>query len=211
MTTDSDPLAGVRTQGRVVLEADVLKHLRHSRQLSQDELANECSLRHFRVSISSIKRAETSKPVLFRIVRELARFFDVPAEQLISGNPDAADHGPPQGHDATRLVAHEELTKGNVIDTGRSCSNIEGLRDELRSYVDALSLANKALRPDCPTMVRDELVRLKEVLQKLLSLPEQSTLHLLEMTKLARNDGERREAWGELANAYRRLNLDSFQ
>lgn len=78
-------------QGRVLLDASVLKQLRHSRQLSQEELANECAVRHFRVSISSIKRAETGKPVLFRIARELARFYDVPADRLVCANAPAAD------------------------------------------------------------------------------------------------------------------------
>jgi transcriptional regulator with XRE-family HTH domain len=77
-------------QGRVVLDAGVLKQLRNSRQLSQEELANECANRHFRVSISSIKRAETGKPVLFRIARELAHFYDVPADRLIGVNASAA-------------------------------------------------------------------------------------------------------------------------
>jgi transcriptional regulator with XRE-family HTH domain len=77
-------------QGRVVLDAGALKQLRNSRQLSQEELANECANRHFRVSISSIKRAETGKPVLFRIARELARFYAVPADRLIGGNASVA-------------------------------------------------------------------------------------------------------------------------
>jgi transcriptional regulator with XRE-family HTH domain len=89
-TTDRGAPASVPMQGRVVLDAGVLKQLRNSRQLSQEELANECANRHFRVSISSIKRAETGKPVLFRIARELARFYDVPADRLIGVNASAA-------------------------------------------------------------------------------------------------------------------------
>jgi transcriptional regulator with XRE-family HTH domain len=89
-TTDRGAPASVPMQGRVVLDAGVLKKLRNSRQLSQEELANECANRHFRVSISSIKRAETGKPVLFRIARELARFYAVPAGRLIGGNVSVA-------------------------------------------------------------------------------------------------------------------------
>jgi DNA-binding XRE family transcriptional regulator len=97
ITTDISAVDSSLMRGRVVLEASVLKQLRHSRQLSQEELANECSLRHFRVSISSIKRAETSKPVLFRIARELARFFNVPAERLICGSSSRVRSGEDSG------------------------------------------------------------------------------------------------------------------
>jgi transcriptional regulator with XRE-family HTH domain len=82
-TTDVGRTSESLVPGRVVLDAGVLKQLRHGRQLSQEELANECFSRHVRVSISSIKRAETGKPVLFRIARELARFYNVPTERLI--------------------------------------------------------------------------------------------------------------------------------
>ncbi|WP_196240345.1 helix-turn-helix domain-containing protein [Dyella choica] len=210
-TTGRDTFEGARTQGRVVLEAELLKHLRYSRQLSQDELANECSLRHIRVSISSIKRAETSKPVLFRIARELARFFDVPAEQLICSNAPEASNGKALEHGAPQFVVREELAKVNAIDAPHAYPNTLEARDELRSYVEALSLANKALRPDCPATVRNELARLKGVLLKLLDLPENSMLYLLAMAELAQNDGEHCEAWCELADAYRHLGLESFQ
>jgi urea transport system substrate-binding protein len=78
-------------QGRIVLDTSVLKQLRHDRQLSQEELANECSAHRVRVSISSIKRAETGNPVLFRIARELARFYDVPVERLV-GRRTSIEH-----------------------------------------------------------------------------------------------------------------------
>lgn len=70
-------------QGRVVLEAAVLRRLRQQHGLSQDDLAAACYDRRVRVSASSIKRAETGHPVLFRIARELARYFEVQVASLV--------------------------------------------------------------------------------------------------------------------------------
>ncbi len=75
--------ARVAAPGRVFLVSSVLKNLRQSRLQSQEEMAEACAEGRFRVSIASIKRAETGKPVLYRIARELARYFDVPVEYIV--------------------------------------------------------------------------------------------------------------------------------
>jgi transcriptional regulator with XRE-family HTH domain len=232
-TTDIGVLASSLMQGRVLLDADVLKQLRHSRQLSQDELANECSIGHFRVSISSIKRAETGKPVLFRIARELARFFNVPAQRLICGKlpethgrEDVIESIPaahligdfsanrialPQGKpffpeqllpdcpNLRRLQPQSEPT--DMLDAHVNLNETDARYDQ-RDYVDALSLADKALSLGGPITARYELNRLKGLLLKLLGLPEKSIECLLEAAGLARDDGERCDAWCALADAY---------
>lgn len=69
--------------GRVFLVSEVLKDLRSQKLQSQEEMAFACSDQKIRVSIASIKRAETGKPVIYRVARELARYFDVPVQALI--------------------------------------------------------------------------------------------------------------------------------
>ena len=70
-------------QGWIALDGDVLRRLRLSRFLSQQDLANDCWHRDIRVSIATIKRVECGHPVRFRIARELARYFEVPILQLV--------------------------------------------------------------------------------------------------------------------------------
>lgn len=77
--------------GRIVLDRALLRHLRQSRLLSQQDLADECWRRNIRVSIATIKRAESGHAVRFRIARELARCFDVPVMQILSTSA-AATH-----------------------------------------------------------------------------------------------------------------------
>lgn len=70
--------------GRILLNADSLRRLRHARMLSQQDMADDCWRRNFRVSIATIKRAESGHAVRFRIARELARYFDVPVTDLVA-------------------------------------------------------------------------------------------------------------------------------
>jgi transcriptional regulator with XRE-family HTH domain/tetratricopeptide (TPR) repeat protein len=68
--------------GRVLLDATLLKRLRKSRGLSQEALADLCFQQQLCVSIASIKRAETGKIVLYRTARHLAQVFGVALEEL---------------------------------------------------------------------------------------------------------------------------------
>ena len=70
-------------KGRVFLRAEVLRYLRHQRLLSQQDMADDCLRRRFRLSIATIKRAEGREAVRFRTAREFARYFDVPVEYLL--------------------------------------------------------------------------------------------------------------------------------
>ena len=69
--------------GRVLLNRTALRALRQGRLLSQQDLADDCWRRNIRVSIATIKRAESGRAVRYRIARELARCFDVQAAALI--------------------------------------------------------------------------------------------------------------------------------
>lgn len=92
-STDPSPSTRIRdepeqaapsaTPGRVQVDADLLRELRRDRLLSQQDLADECWRRNIRVSIATIKRAESGHAVRFRIVRELARCFDLPPMRMV--------------------------------------------------------------------------------------------------------------------------------
>ena len=78
--------------GKVVLNQHELKTLRKGRGLSQDGLAQLCMASKLCVSIASIKRAETGKPVLYRTASHLARIYRVALDTLLE-TPPAADPG----------------------------------------------------------------------------------------------------------------------
>lgn len=70
-------------KGQVVLSKSTLCRLREAKCMSQEELANDFDLRRIRVSIATIKRAETGHAVRYRIVRELARYYGVSFDDLL--------------------------------------------------------------------------------------------------------------------------------
>ena len=72
-----------KKKGAVLLNADVLRELRESRMLSQEEMANLFEVLNIRISIATIKRVETGHPGRYRIAREFARLFGVPVEALL--------------------------------------------------------------------------------------------------------------------------------
>jgi tetratricopeptide (TPR) repeat protein/transcriptional regulator with XRE-family HTH domain len=69
--------------GRIALDAALLKMLRKARGLSQEALADLCASQQLAVSIASIKRAETGKVVLYRTARHLATIFAVDVDRLV--------------------------------------------------------------------------------------------------------------------------------
>lgn len=77
-------------RGKVALNERELRRLRHGRLMSQQDLADECWKRNIRVSIATIKRAESGRAVRFRIARELARCFGVPVEQILGARNSPA-------------------------------------------------------------------------------------------------------------------------
>ncbi len=70
-------------RGSVWLNGDTLCQLREAKCMSQEELVHDFERRNIRVSIATIKRAETGHAVRYRIVRELARYFGVSFDDLL--------------------------------------------------------------------------------------------------------------------------------
>jgi hypothetical protein len=79
----SPDVSGKSLCGKVRMNPVTLRGLREARYLSQQELVNDFERGNFRVSIATIKRAETGHDVRFRICRELARYFGVSFEDLL--------------------------------------------------------------------------------------------------------------------------------
>ncbi|MDB5907910.1 MAG: hypothetical protein JWP34_2024 [Massilia sp.] len=88
------PAEAAAQDGRIALDAALLKTLRKSRGLSQEALAELCVNQQLAVSIASIKRAETGKVVLYRTARHLATIFDVDVERLVLRAAGAAPAAP---------------------------------------------------------------------------------------------------------------------
>ncbi|OMH36559.1 helix-turn-helix transcriptional regulator [Motiliproteus sp. MSK22-1] len=63
--------------GKIKLNRTKLKNLRKNMGYSQEAMADKCRQKRIRVSISSIKRAESGHSVNYRTARELALFFGV--------------------------------------------------------------------------------------------------------------------------------------
>ncbi|WP_047391665.1 MULTISPECIES: AAA family ATPase [Chitinibacter] len=104
---ESSPLS----DGRVVLDSERLKQLRRQSGLSQEALAQRCFEQRLCVSIASIKRAETLKPVLYRTARHLASFYSVTLEELLA-SPLAPANAPsshsPTTRSAPEIAFHEQ-------------------------------------------------------------------------------------------------------
>lgn len=90
--------------GRVRLRADVLKAHRHQLGLSQEAFALACFERQLCVSIASVKRAETGKPLLLRTARHLALFHGIDLGSLVLTT--AAPGAEPAA--VTSVVPHDE-------------------------------------------------------------------------------------------------------
>lgn len=73
----------VSGKGSVLLRPEVLRFLRLQKLLSQQDMADDCWRRNFRLSIATIKRAEGGEAVRYRTTREFARYFCVPVEYLM--------------------------------------------------------------------------------------------------------------------------------
>ena len=86
--------AAAAPDGRIALDAALLKTLRKARGLSQEALADLCADQQLAVSIASIKRAETGKVVLYRTARHLATIFDVDIDRLLVAHAPAAAMAP---------------------------------------------------------------------------------------------------------------------
>ncbi|ALI08033.1 MULTISPECIES: AAA family ATPase [Pseudomonas] len=114
------------SDGRVLLDAVSLKGLRKQHGLSQETLAEACLNRHLCVSIASIKRAETGKPVLYRTARHLATAFGVDVSELLSTPASVA-------------LAHIQQTMNAVHQTAFAQQALKQVDDSVIRYVLELS------------------------------------------------------------------------
>lgn len=69
--------------GKQVLNSQYLKSLRREYGLSQEALADACERKCLRISIATIKRAETGKAVNYRTTKNLAAFYGIEVNDLI--------------------------------------------------------------------------------------------------------------------------------
>lgn len=91
-STPMPPATRPSRRGSIQLDAARLRQLRRSLMLSQRDLANEFDRRDIQVSIATIKRAEAGQAVRYRIAREIARYFELPASELAHTSALAGAH-----------------------------------------------------------------------------------------------------------------------
>ena len=77
----------IASDGKITLNRERLKSLRRTLGISQEQLAFQCAEQGLCVSVASIKRAETSKNILYRTARDIARFYQLTVEELIAETP----------------------------------------------------------------------------------------------------------------------------
>lgn len=132
------------SDGRVLLDAVSLKGLRKQHGLSQETLAEACLNRHLCVSIASIKRAETGKPVLYRTARHLATAFGVDVSALL-GDP------------ASTALAHIRQTMSELHQAAFAQQALKQVDDSVIRYVLELSFRIDGLPA---TALMEEIERL---------------------------------------------------
>jgi len=71
---------------KVLISGSKLKELRSKRGLSQEALCDVFYDKNIQVSIATLKRAELGKNVSYRVVKELASYFDVTVEVLLNSS-----------------------------------------------------------------------------------------------------------------------------
>ena len=101
--------------GRVVLCKDQLKSLRRHLGASQEKVAFLCAERGLCVSIASLKRAETSKNVLYRTARDLARFYGVAVDQLRGTSAGSDTSVTPQSAESKNPTEHTMAVQRNFV------------------------------------------------------------------------------------------------
>jgi transcriptional regulator with XRE-family HTH domain len=133
--------AAAALDGRIALDAALLKTLRKTRGLSQEALAELCANQQLAVSIASIKRAETGKVVLYRTARHLATIFELDVDALVlqAAAPGAAAAPPcPAPEPAVRYVIelHIELAGPPAAD-GEALRAIAGVAHQFGGHARA--------------------------------------------------------------------------
>ncbi|APE31375.1 hypothetical protein BOX17_10705 [Halomonas aestuarii] len=88
----------------MILDPGRLKQHRQRLGLSQDALAQHCVDRHHWLSIASIKRAESGRPVLFRTARHLALVYEVEVADLMPPASRPREEGPERPDEARTVI-----------------------------------------------------------------------------------------------------------
>lgn len=128
-----------------MLDAAELKRLRKGQGLSQEELARVCFDQRLCVSIASIKRAETGKPVLYRTARHLAEVYRVDVARLLAPPSQAEGHEPPASLSAAPPA--QPLAPGAAaLSVQRSVVHL------LLVWADTATVT-----PECPWVVQDQV------------------------------------------------------
>ncbi|MGX9569539.1 ATP-binding protein [Pseudomonas sp. CFBP 5748] len=135
------------SDGRVLLDAVLLKGLRKQHGLSQETLAEACLNRRLCVSIASIKRAETGKPVLYRTARHLAAAFGVDVSGLL-GDP------------VSRALVQIEQTMTELHETALAQQVLKRADDAVIRYVLELSFGVDVQPEATAAALVDEIERL---------------------------------------------------
>jgi ribosome-binding protein aMBF1 (putative translation factor) len=90
-TSDTSANAAERLhRGHVLLDSALIRQLRQSKCMSQQDLADDCWRRNIPLSLTTIKRAELGRAVRFRIAREFARCFEVLLARIVCAGEYAA-------------------------------------------------------------------------------------------------------------------------
>lgn len=90
--------------GRVILDSVRLKQHRQRLGLSQEALTQHCVDRHHWLSIASIKRAESGRPVLYRTARHLASVYEVEVADLLPPASRPREEGPDRPDEARTVI-----------------------------------------------------------------------------------------------------------
>ncbi len=121
------------SDGRVLLDAGLLKQLRKGRALSQEALAELCFTNQLCVSIASIKRAETGKAVLYRTARHLATIFEVDVDHL---RGQAAPSDPIAAPSAPAPVTRDDTVRYVIeLHIGLTVPADDAMRESLEALV----------------------------------------------------------------------------
>ncbi|WP_211443051.1 helix-turn-helix domain-containing protein [Collimonas humicola] len=157
--------ASAISDGRIVLDAGLLKGMRKERGISQEALAELCFTKQLCVSIASIKRAETGKPVLYRTARHLATIFGVDLAKLAvrAGAPDLASAPPPIAYAENAVQAEMEAQHAAALRQNPAPDLMQEYPGDVIRYVLELRFE---LRPETlastggSSAMRDELAQL---------------------------------------------------
>jgi len=152
------------SDGRIALNAALLKGLRKTRGLSQEALAEQCFNQQLPVSIASIKRAETGKAVLYRTARHLASIFGVEPETLVAAPDLAADARPSlppaPADDGLRYVIQLHIGLSSVPAPGSDAlQDIAALVQRFGGRVDAVEGTQVAAVFGLPQAFRSDAER----------------------------------------------------